>query len=394
MERREFLAVSAGAAAAVAGCLGESGRALPVDPTGDWTQYAHDAGNTGAADVAVPERGNRAWDAGAASVAAPLIDDGIVFSVAETATALDAKSGDQVWEVDLPGTAEQTPALADGRLLVATGEQLVALGREEGEEQWSIDLPRPARRPLTAGTNPSLVTVPVAAQQDASGLIAYDTETGDQVWTDETLAARTAAIADDAVYVTGYKQDGDTGVLRGLDMTDGTQLWERELDHPDTSPVIAEAGLLIGDGGTLAVHDPSDGARQQTLGQFGDRIESLPAVTAEAAFVSSYEGNLVAVSISDGERRWQRDSGVVSAAGISVSRDAVVAAATDLPDANLAGIVAYEQGDGTVRWEHAIEGFDAYPSTPPVLADQAVFYVSNESSGVVALGDLAPADDE
>lgn len=394
MERREFLAISAGAAVAVAGCLGESGRTLPVDPTGDWTHHAHDAWNTGAADVAVPDRGNRAWDAGAASVAAPLVDDGIVFSVSATATALDARSGDQMWEVDLPGVADRTPALADGQLHVATDEQLIALGREEGEELWSIDLPRPARRPVTVDTAASVVTVPLAAQQNVSGLIAYDVGTGDDMWTDETLAARTAAIADDVVYVTGYKQDGDTGVLRGLDVTDGTQLWERELDHPDTSPVVADAGLLVGDGGTLAVHDPSDGTRQRTLGQFGDRIEALPSVTADTAFVSSYEGDLIAVSIPDGERRWQRDAGVVVDTGVSVGRDAVVAAATNLPEANLAGIVAYERGDGAVRWEHAIKGFDAYPSTPPVLADQAVFYVSNDSSGVVALGDLPPADGE
>jgi hypothetical protein len=94
-DRRTFLAVSEGAAVAVAGCFGESGRALPSDPAGDWSHHAHDVQNTGAADVSVPERGNRAWDGGPASVAAPLVDDGVVFSVAETATALDATSGDQ-----------------------------------------------------------------------------------------------------------------------------------------------------------------------------------------------------------------------------------------------------------------------------------------------------------
>lgn len=394
MERREFLAVSAGTAVAVAGCLGESGRALPVDPTGDWTHHAHDAWNTGAADVPVPERGNRAWDAGAASVATPLVDDGVVFSVAETATALDATSGEQLWRVDLPGTAKQTPALSDGQLLVATEQQLVTLGREDGNEQWSSDLPRPARRPVSVGTDVSLVTVPLAAQQDAPGLVAYDTETGDEVWTDETLAARMTAIVDDTVYVTGYRQDGDTGVLRCLDVTDGTQLWEQELDHPDTPPVIVDPGLLVGDGGTLVMHDLSDGTRQQTLGQFGDRIGTPPVVTGETAFVTSNEGTLVAVSVLNGERRWQRDVGVVADTGISVGRNAVVAAATNLPDASLAGIVAYERDDGGVRWEHAIEGFDASSSTPPVLADQAVYYVSNKSSGVVALGDLPPADEE
>lgn len=70
------------------------------------------------------------------------------------------------------------------------------------------------------------------------------------------------------------------------------------------------------------------------------------------------------------------------------------ASATNLPAATLAGIVAYELTDATVRWEREIGGFDTYPSTPPVLADSPVFYVNNESSGVVAVGNLPLTDDE
>jgi len=393
MNRREFLAVSTGAAVAVTGCLGDSGRSLPVDPTGDWTHHAHDAQNTGAADVTVPERGNRAWDAGAAHVAAPLVDDGTVFSVAESATALDATTGEQEWEVDLPGAAEQTPALNDSKLLVATDQQIVALEREDGGDLWSIDLPRPARQPVTVAADASLMTVPLAAQQGTPGLVAYDTETGDEVWTNGTLSPRATAIADGTVYATGYKQDGNTGVLRGLDVSDGSQLWEIELDSPDTPPVIADAGVLVGDGGTLAVYDPTDGTRQQSLGQFGERIEAPPAVAGETVFVTASDGTINAVSVANGDRLWRQNTGVVADTGISIGRETVVAAATNLPDASLAGIVAYKRSDGTARWEHAIEGFDAYPSTPPVLADEAVYYVSNESSGVVALGDLSPTDD-
>lgn len=394
MNRRAFLAAAASAGVAVAGCLGGSGRSLPGDPTGDWTHHAHDARNTGAADVVVPERGNPAWDTGAAHVAAPLVDDGTVFSVAETATALDAKTGEQRWEVDLPGSAEQTPALDDAQLFVGTDQQLVALRREDGSDQWSIDLPRPARRPVTVAADPSLVTVPLTARQNAPDLVAYDTETGDEVWTDRTRAARTTAIADGTVYVTGYKRDGDTGVLRALDVTDGSQLWDAELDSPDTPPIVADAGVLVGDGGTLAVHDPSGGTRRRSLGQFGGRIEAPPAVAGDVAFVTSSDGAIVAVSVTNGDELWRQDAGVVAGTGISVGRETVVASATNLPFASLAGIAAYARSDGTARWDHAIEGFDAYPSTPPVLGDGAVFYVSNESSGVVALGDLPPRDDE
>lgn len=56
-------------------------------------------------------------------------------------------------------------------------------------------------------------------------------------------------------------------------------------------------------------------------------------------------------------------------------------------------VAAFEQSDGTVQWGHLIEGFDAFPPTPPVLAEGAVFYASSETSGVVALGDRPPTDE-
>ncbi|MFW5900674.1 MAG: PQQ-binding-like beta-propeller repeat protein [archaeon] len=391
MKRRKFLAVSAGAGLGVAGCLGAADRALPEVPTGDWTDHAHDVRNTGSATVSVPPRGNRAWESGAPRDAAPLVADEAVLSVGETATALEAKTGDQLWERELPGTAEQTPSVDSSRLFVTTDQQLVALAREDGEQQWTVPLARPARRPVTASPEHSLVTVPLSAQQGTPGLVAYDAATGDVLWEDQTLAARTAAIADGLVYATGYRQDGETGVVRGLAVSDGSRQWETELTSPDAPPVVTDDGVFVADGGTLALHDPGDGTRRRSLGTFGDRIAEIPAVTAETAFVTASDGAPVAVSIGDGTTLWRNDVGVVAGTGVSVGQGAVVGSVTNLQDRDQAGIAAFERSDGTVRWEHPIEGFDAFPSTPPVLAEGAVFYVSNENRGVVALGDLPPA---
>jgi outer membrane protein assembly factor BamB len=394
MKRREFLAATTGVLVTIAGCTGDSGRTLPVDPTGAWRHHAHDPRNTSNADVSVPARGNLVWNAGDAHVAAPLVDDGTVYSVAETATALDAETGKQLWDSELPGTTKQTPALDDDNLIVATDQRLLALSRDDGTEQWSVPLPRPARRPVTLSTEPPLVTVPLAARRGKPGLLAYDTSTGDKVWEESTLAARMTAIEEKTVYTTGYKQDGNTGVVRGLSITDGTQLWEAELESPDTAPVVSDTGVLVADGGTLAIHDIDSGMRDRSLGTFGDRIGTVPAVADDTVYVTTQNRAIVAVSLNDESIRWRKDAGVVNDTGISVGRDAVVASVTNLHEYDLAGIAAFEREDGALRWEHPIEGFDAYPSTPPILAEESVFYTSNESSGVVALGDLPPSDKE
>lgn len=393
MDRREFLAASAGAAVVLAGCSSDSGRALPGDPSGDWTHRAHDARNTGSASVTVPARGTPAWDTGVGGTAAPLVEGGTVYAVASAATALDAETGEQLWRVDLPGRAEYAPALTDELLVVATDQRILGLGRGDGSEQWSVELPRPAGGPVTVAADPPLVTVPLVARRGAAGVLAYDSETGDRLWEASTLSARATAVDDGTMYTTGYKQDGNTGVVRGLSATDGERVWERDLDSPGPSPVVTDAGVVVADGGTLAVHAPSDGTRRRSLGDFGDRIETVPAVADGTAYVTSAERALVAVSVADGETLWRADAGVVADTGVSVGRDAVVASVTNLREYSLAGVAAFERSDGTVRWEHPVEGFDAFPTTPPVLAEGAAFYASNESSGVVALGDLPPTDE-
>jgi outer membrane protein assembly factor BamB len=385
MQRRTFLAALTGSIGVLSGCLGDSGRALPEPPGGNWRQRARDAENTAAADATVPSRGTPAWEEGELGVADPVVDDGTVFCVGDVVTALDARTGDKTWEHELPGTAENAPALTDEAMLVAAAQHLLALDRADGAELWSTSLPRPADGALTA--DPPLVTVPLAPRRGETGLLAIDIGTGDRIWGDRTLAARSTAIGQHGVHVTGYKQDGNTGIIRGLAIDDGSELWTVELEHPDTAPVVADDVVLTCDDGTVAARDPADGTRLRELAAFDDRIEAPPATADGTAYLgTTFETR--AISTSDGSTIWQHDGGV--SAGISVGRDAVVVATEVLPEASAGGIAAFERSSGDIRWEHQIEGFDAIPTTAPVLADGAVFHGSNESDGVVVLGDLPP----
>lgn len=388
MNRRAFLAATAGTVVTITGCFGGPNRPLPDEPAGEWRQQANDSLNTGAAAVSVPDRGNPAWDAGEAGSIEPLVSDGTVFSVGASVTALDSQTGEGLWEHEVSEQTGPTPALTDDRLVVAAGRRLVAVRRDDGTEAWSTTLPRPAEGALTV--EPPVLTVPLAARQGAMGLVAYDLASGDPLWEHPTLAARTAAIDGDSTYTTGYRQDGDTGILRALSRSNGTLLWEVELDHPDTEVVVTDEGLLVADEGTLAVHDPDTGARLRSLGTFGNRLDRPPAVADGVAYVGTRDGVIVALSIDDGSTLWRVEGS--ASRGISVGRETVVVSGESLPDADSAGLAALERSTGDVKWEHGIEGFDAFPSTAPVLADGAVFYTSNESSGVVALGDV-PAEE-
>lgn len=387
--RRTFLATAAGTMAAIAGCLSGSNRSLPVEPEGDWAQYAADASNSSSADVRVPQRGNQAWDAGVAGSIEPLVGDGTVFSVGSSVTALDGQSGQQKWEYELSEQSGPAPALTESQLLLPIGQRLVALDRDDGDEQWSLSLPRPAARAVTVV--PPVCVIPFMGRRNASGLLAYDYKAEERLWEQSTVAASTTAIDGERVYVTGYRDDGDTGILRSFSIEDGSLLWETELTHPDTGPVLSNGELLVTDGGTLAIHNVETGQRIRTLGNFGDRIDQPPAVSNDTAFVGSRSQEIHAVSIEDGTTNWRRAGS--ASQGVSVGQGTVVVSGEALPEADLPGLAAFDRSDGSLVWEHSIEGFDAFPSTAPVLVDGAVYYTSNASSGVVALGDVPGGTD-
>jgi outer membrane protein assembly factor BamB len=136
------------------------------------------------------------------------------------------------------------------------------------------------------------------------------------------------------------------------------------------------------DPGTLAVHDPATGERRRELGSFGERIDVAPAVADGTAYVGGDDG-LAAVSLADGTVEWSADVTVTAGTGRTVGRDAVVAPVTDGP-----GVVAFERSGGGRRWEYQIDGFDAAANTSATLTENAAFVVTNDSTGVVALGDL------
>lgn len=381
LTRREALAAGVGALSLAGGCLGPN-QALPERPDGSWTHRAHDSRNTGATPATVPASATPAWDAGEAHMAAPLVDDGTVYSVSHELTALDAKTGDTIWEADFDGKADHAPAALSDRLVVGADDWVHAIDRADGTVRWSTSLDEVAIGPVTASPDGSLVTVPIGNER----LQAFDPESGDRRWHASIVNPSQAAIADGTVYVTGYRPDGDTGLLEAVSASDGAPIWEVDIEHPDAPPVVAAEGLVVADAGTLALHDPADGTRVRDLGAFGNTVAVPPAIADGTAYVAAGDGGLAAVSLADGSIEWEVDVQVTVDTGITVGAEAVVAPLTDLP-----GVVAFERSDGSLRWEHPIEGFDAYASTPAILADGAVFYASNESLGVVALGDLQPA---
>jgi outer membrane protein assembly factor BamB len=398
--RRRLLAAT-GSAAALSGCLNlltDDDRALPESPTGTWQQASHDAQNTSASDVTVPDRGTPAWNGGDATTIPPLIAGETVSSVDEALTALDATTGDQEWQTEFDSeslrVSSTQPAIAGEHILFAAEGQLRSFDVEDGGERWTQSIDGAPIGPITVDPDNELGIVPFERPKSGEAvmeLVAFAVSSGETEWTAPLLASvltTPPAISDNRVFAAGYAYD-DTPIVRCFVAESGELQWERELDDPTTQPVATEDWIVVGDGGSLITFDPSEGERLASMDIGGREIRGI-AVDDGTAFVLTDTG-LVARSLSDGSERWSVE-GDPHADGLAVGRNAVVAPLTgdtfDL-DTPWPCIAAFDRSDGATQWYYAIdESFDPAIGAPPVIAEGAVFAMSNKQSGITALGDL------
>lgn len=398
--RRRVLAYAVGSGTtAVSGCLGFRGDedwSFAEPPTGTWQQSAHDARNTSASDVTVPDRGTRVWNAGDAETVPPLVAGETVYSVGDGLTALDARTGEQQWQTardsELPRTLVTQPAVTEEHVLLGTEGRLVSFDPRDGSEQWQRSTDGVPIGPITVAPDRRLGVVLFERPEQGEPvleLVAFAVSSGKTEWTAPIRASgRTMppAVCDGRIYASGYARD-ETPILRCFEAETGALVWERELDDPATPPIATADRLFVGDGGDVIAYDPSGGERLTTV-DVTDREISAIAVADGSVFVLAHDG-LSAVSVPGGTERWSVD-GHPEANGLAVGRNTVVAPiVSDVFDLDTSWpcIGAFDRADGELRWYHAIDDtFDPAIGAPPVIADGAVFVLTNTRSGVTALG--------
>jgi outer membrane protein assembly factor BamB len=381
---------------ALAGCLDDDpSRSLPAMPRGTWGQFAHDAANTGAAEVAVPDRGTLAWESGDAWEIPPLVAGDTVFSVATQIDALDAQTGETRWSVDLDAeTGDATaPAVTAEAVILGVAGRVVAVERDSGDLLWETPREGAAAGPVTVDPAGELALVPFE-RRGRDDLVALEVGTGTIAWTVQMrfgLDTVPPAVFEGRVYAAGRRQD-DTEVLRAYDLTDGTRTWEREL-IAETPPAVTSNGVFISDEGTLRrVSHSGDESRRlldlDRVDRVSRRIQAV-AVAGETAFVLSPAG-LFAVSVTDGSQQWQTEVEPL-ADGICVGQESVVVSVrSDEFDTMWPCVAAFDRADGSTRWYYSVgKSFDPTLGQT-AIADGAVYFLSNTVDGIAALGDLAP----
>lgn len=203
-------------------------------------------------------------------------DDGLVFMATGFgfAAALDADSGEKVWQVDLPAPVRNPPTAVNGKLFLLTiSNQIVCLDQNSGETLWTYESFEETARFLASGS-PAVDGDVVIAPFSSGEVVALDGATGRLLWT--ATVARSSRF----------------NALSNLNDIAG-------------SPVIDRGAVFaVSHSGQFGAIDGRTGRVVWEIGLAGLH---MPWISGDYIFVVSVEGDLIALARQDGAVVWRRE---------------------------------------------------------------------------------------
>lgn len=224
---------------------------------------------------------------------------------------------------------QPTPGVGEGLVVTSGPTGLVAVDAATGTERWRVEQPVSASAPLVQDGKVFIGTA-------GEGVKAFDANTGDEVWQFLT---------------------GDTAVPDNAPP-----------DSVDSSPIIADGVLYIGEGGYGGLYalDPVTGVEQWRFDTHGATWAS-PTVAEGAVFIASdaifdvdqedpAPSALYAIDPATGAERWHTEFGAGENAFSTpaVANGTVVVAVTN-PDTNTGYYLAADAATGEERWRFVLD---------------------------------------
>ncbi len=279
-------------------------------------------------------------------------------------TAVDAASGNIMWNLDLGSWVSAAPAVRAGVVYVgATDHVLYALDAGSGALLWYYTSQGEIlAQPVVDGDMVFFTADNDSIYDLVHRLYALDARSGTPMWTYDTESWTPAApaVGNDAVYLGGYRRE-----VYALDKQTGGELWSFEATNiVFSSPQITAGQVLFTciDGWVHAL-DASSGASLWSRKLPGFAWLAPPDGSGNL-YACSHRDTLTAMALSSGEELWSfTDGDLLSSATLSEKE-----------------IVCAFSQEGTVYLLDAAEGRSlgvlqaphAFTS-PPLLAGQGIY---------------------
>lgn len=252
-------------------------------------------------------------------MAPPVVVDGVVYVMDAKArvSALDARTGDRYWRIDLSDDVARGPfisgglAYADGKVFAGTGfAMLYGLDARTGSIVWRKRLSGPLRAP------PTVVDGRVYQVTIDNRLHALAADSGERLWDHSGIEEMSGILGDAApavaadVVVPAYS----SGEVYAIRQVNGRSLWS------DTVAAISQADPLA----TIA------------------DISGFPVIDRDMIFVVSHSGRMAALSLTTGRRLWENSIGGVTTPWVAGDFVYVIT--------NNKQLVCLFRQSGTVKW--------------------------------------------
>lgn len=246
--------------------------------------------------------GTLEWEAaiGDDQISNPAVVEGSVYATDDSLIALDAESGDEEWRFERDEETFTAPAVVDGAVFVHSSTGIVyAVDARSGDLLWEYDV----GKSLPSPSQPTATNETVYVYGGDGKLHAIAFDSGTRRWRSDNIGSirLQPAVSDDAVYVS----PNHTGELLVLDAETGRtrrSITVTERRHGG-DPVVVGDTVYLGKGFSLfALDTESERVRWETkVGAWTSRTP--PAIADDAIYFSA--GRLYAfdgqVSKPDGE---------------------------------------------------------------------------------------------
>ena len=162
--------------------------------------------------------------------------------------ALNAETGEVLWQETLQGPMRAAPTVASGRVYVITiDNQLSVLNADTGKKEWSHTAISEAAG-LLGGSSPAVNGSTVIVPYSSGELFAMRAENGRVVWSDNLTALRRIDAMAALAHIRGNPvidrgivyAISHSGRLVAIDQRSGARVWERNIGGVDTPWVAGE----------------------------------------------------------------------------------------------------------------------------------------------------------
>lgn len=305
--------------------------ATPTGSADDWPMFQHDPAHTSHSTSLFPLNVTEVWrhHVSAPPVSSPIIVGGIVYVGTDSPYALNASTGDVIWQTGDHWGIYSSPAVYAGSLY--TGDR--AYNASTGKLLWNVTLDGANLFPtvangtvyvnlqttetknlyaLNASNGAKLWEVPAGAMDGSFPAVAYghvyavvgegfsalDASTGNTVWSSSINSlVGSPVVGDGIVYISSASSDS----VYALNAMNGSGVWTRYLFGERLS--VWGSFVYVSHGTILDALNASTG---DTVWSFrtDDWIRTTPALAEGVVCFGSDDGNVYALNAFTGRRIW------------------------------------------------------------------------------------------